>query len=520
MSHAHRYLWALSGLVIAAVFKLWILPLRSSFWVDEMVTAFVVHYGPSHPSLSVAPQVTATIYYWLPWAAERLLGFSEVVYRIPSTLLMGLALFLLARLAMRLIHPDAGWFVVFAALTLRGINYEAADARPYAMATCVALAAAWFLVRWLDTANWVDAACFIVFAAVLWRVHLIQWPFYLVLAGYTLVRAWRAETFVSWWRIGAVYAVLGAALVPVLLTTLKLLSEAKAHVIFPLPPTWREFREAFKFVLVAGVGAGAWVLSLKFQWPRQKPTAWSALVLIIGWWVWQPLALFAYSLLTHNNVFVTRYLWLSLPGAALAATAAAALFLPDQAWKPSAAALGAGVLLFMGGMPSFAPLHHTSNWRAAAREIRSLGIHADTPVVYPSPFIEARSPVWQPSYPLPSFLYCHLLTYPVGGTPYLLPFTTSPEAEQYAAAIAAGALASSGRFVIYGGDRNVERWRDFFSRRPELADWDIKKFNGFGDVEVVVFENPRSLKRSAAFGPMPRYFAHAEGPIAYWPSPE
>ena len=508
MSHANRYFLVLCGLMVAAVFKLWILPLRSSFWVDEMVTAFVVHYGPSHASLSVAPQVTATIYYWLPWAAERLLGFSEVAYRIPSTLLMGLALFLLARLAMRLIHPDAGWFVVFAALTLRGINYEAADARPYAMATCVALAAAWFLVRWLDTARWMDALCYIFFAALLWRVHLIQWPFYLVLAGYTLVRAWRAETPVSWWRIGAVYAVLGAALLPVLLTALKLLGETKAHVIFTQPPTWREFRDAYKFVLVAGAGVGAWLLGLKFHWPRQKPPSWPALVLIIGWWVWQPLALFAFSLLTHNNVFVTRYLWLSLPGAALAATAAAALFLPNDAWKPSAAVLGAGVLLFMGGIPSFAPLHDRSNWRAAANEIRSLGIHADTPVVYPSPFIEAKSPVWQPAYSLPGFLYCHLLTYPIGGTPYLLPFTTSPDAEQYAATIAAGALASSGRFVIYGGDRNVERWRNFFSQRPELADWDIKKLRKFGDVEVVVFENSRSRLRNAGFTSIPRDFAH------------
>ena len=497
MSHRNRYVLALGVLLAAALFKLWILPLRSSFWVDEMVTAFVVHYGPSHPSLTVAPQVTATIYYWLPWAAERLLGFSEVVYRIPSTLLMGLSLFLLARLAMRLIHPDAGWFVVFAAVTLRGINYEAADARPYAMATCVALGAAWFLVRWLDTARWLDAFFYLVCAALLWRVHLIQWPFYVVLAGYTLVRALRGETPVSWWRIGAVYAVLGAALVPVLVTTLKLLAETKAHVIFTQPPMWREFGSAFKFLLVAGGGVGAWLLGLQFKWPRQKPPSWSALVLIVGWWVCQPLALFAFSLLTGNNVFVTRYLWLSLPGAALAAAAAAGCFLPSHAWKPSAAALGAGVLLFMGGVPRFAPLHHNSNWREAAREIRGLGIQPDTPVVYPSPFIEAKSPVWQPGYALPGFLYCHLLTYPVGGTPYLLPFIPSPEAERYAATIAGGALASSGKFVVYGGDINVNRWQYFFSQRPELAGWHSKKLGGFGDVEAVVFENPDERLRSA-----------------------
>ncbi len=52
------------------------MPLPSSFWVDEMVSAFVIHFGPEHPSLAVAPQVTETVYYWLPRAAEALFGFS------------------------------------------------------------------------------------------------------------------------------------------------------------------------------------------------------------------------------------------------------------------------------------------------------------------------------------------------------------------------------------------------------------------------------------------------------------
>ncbi len=348
--HDRRYAWALGCLLAAAVCKLWILPLPSSFWVDEMVTAFVVHYGSAHPTLAVAPQVTATVYYWLPWAAERLFGFSEVVYRIPSTLLMGLSLVLLARLAMRLIHPAAGWFVVFAALTLNGMNYEAADARPYAMATCVAIAAAWFLVRWLDTARWLEASFFVLCGALLWRVHLIEWPFYAVLGAYTLVRVVRGETPVRGWRVAIVYAVLIAALAPVAVTTLHLLAETKAHVIFENPPTWRDFRGAFKLLLVAGVGAGAWLLRLKFKWNTPQAPSLSALVLIAGWWVTQPVALFTFSRLTGNNVFVPRYLWLSLPGAALAATAAAAYFLPADAWKPSAVAIGAIALLFTGGV--------------------------------------------------------------------------------------------------------------------------------------------------------------------------
>jgi hypothetical protein len=304
------------------------------------------------------------------------------------------------------------------------------------------------------------------------------------------VRAVRGETPVTWGRLAAVNALLAAALIPVLLSTLKLFTETNAHVILPQPPTWREFSNAFKFLLVAGAGAGALLLSLKFKWPTQKAPSWSALVLITGWWVSQPVALFTFSLLTGNNVFVDRYLSISLPGAALAATAAAAVFLPNYAWAPASTVLGAVVMLFVTGVSHFPMLHHNSNWREAARKIREAGIRPDTPVVYPSPFIEAKTPVWQPNYPLPGFLYCHMLTYPVGGTPYLLPFTNSPEAERYAAGIAGGALASSGKFVVYGGDSNVGRWQYFFSRRSELAGWHIRKLGSFGDVAAVLFENP------------------------------
>jgi 4-amino-4-deoxy-L-arabinose transferase-like glycosyltransferase len=114
------------------------------------------------------------------------LGFSEVVYRIPSVLAVGLALFLIARLAARLIHPQAGWFAAFACLSLGGFNYEAADARPYGLGTAVFAASLLFLVRWFDRGRWIDALFFAAGAALLWRVHLIYWPFYAIFEAYAV----------------------------------------------------------------------------------------------------------------------------------------------------------------------------------------------------------------------------------------------------------------------------------------------------------------------------------------------
>jgi len=43
--------------LVLCIVRLWLMPIASSFWVDEMGTVFVARYGASHPSLRAAPQV-------------------------------------------------------------------------------------------------------------------------------------------------------------------------------------------------------------------------------------------------------------------------------------------------------------------------------------------------------------------------------------------------------------------------------------------------------------------------------
>jgi len=115
---------------------------------------------------------------------------------------------------------------------------------------------------------------------------------------------------------------------------------------------------------------------------------------------------------------------------------------------------------------------------------------ASTPVIVPSPFVEARPPAWTPDYPLPGFLYAHLDGYPIPGKPFLFPFDSppdSPEGAQYAEAlIRAGQLEAGGKWAIYGPERHVRDWRRWFSERPEFAEWH-NTLQEFGDVYVAEF---------------------------------
>jgi len=468
-------------LLLAVCFvRLWLMPLGSSFWVDEMATVFVVEHGGDDPSLKVAPQVPQSIYYSVARAFAP--GRSEIAYRLPSILFMSLALLFTALLARKLIHPDAWWFAIFACFALKGINYEAANARPYAMGMCVAAAALYFLVRWLDTGRMWDASLFLILATLLWRVHLIFWPFYFVFVLYALLRIKQ----VPWWQVAALFGLLGVLLIPVARRAIELNAHAGQHVIVE-QPTWLNLEHSLRTLLIVGAGIGAWIWS-RFAKERGRPAIpVSAIALILAWWMWHPLALFAFSRISGNSVFLPRYTALSLPGTAMAATLAAAWFLPSRFWKPAALMMGLGALIAVGDWKELWPPHHNSDWRGAALAVNELRLPVSTPVICPSPFVEARPPAWTPDYKMPGFLYAHLLVYPVRfGNVALFPFTTSPEAEEYAAALADGAIPAAGRFVIYGGNGQAHYWRDWFEKR--LAGWSHRSLGSFRDVDVVVFE--------------------------------
>ena len=484
MSTAQRIV--LSLLLTLCIVRLWLMPLTGSFWADETATAFVVHYGAGHPSLAIAPQVAESIYYWLPWAAEKLGGFSEVVYRLPSLLALAGALFLIARLAARLIHPDAAWFAMFVCLSMRGFNFQGNDARPYALGTLVAVAGVWFLVRWLDSARWWDALIFAVCGALLWRVQFVYWPFYPVLALYAGYRIARRETTAGRGAAAAVFGVTCVALIPVALRALALFAGGRAHVIAPMP-TAIDLLHAVDPVLI--VVAGALLTALGMRWRSVAwPVSWPSLVLTIAWWLIPPVALFAFSWFSRESLFVPRYYSLRLPGIALAGTALAARFIPASRWLVVSAVLGLGILAWVGDWRLAVPDYHNSDWRGAAQAVNARVLTPETPVICTSPFVEGRWPVWHPDYPLPSFLYAPLAVYPIHGRVLTFPQESSPRVREYAASLLQNPLRASRRFFLYGTDASVEYWQRWFRASLDARAWTSRRIGPSGVVELVEFD--------------------------------
>lgn len=467
--------------------RLWLMVMPSSLWTDETVTAFAARY-PNDPSLAIVPPYTQSIYYVLPRAMHALFGFSEIGYRIPSVLAMGLALFFVALLMTRIIHADAAWFAVFACLAIPGIDYFAVDAKPYALGMCCAAGALFYLTRWLDSARWLDATLFLLFAALLWRVHEVYWPFYLVFGVYVLARVATSDSRVSaGWIIG-MFLLLALALLPVALEALALWREASGHVIVAPPPLLelrRLLRRDWNFIAVCG--GLAWLTAKLCGWQPQKTGRTADVALVLGWWLLTPVTVFLFSRLSGASLFVPRYLSLSLPGVAMSATIATAMYIPRGLWRPASLAMGTAALVLAGNWNALWPEHDPAGWRPAALYVNAMTPTTDTPVLAMSPFVEALPPVWRPDYPLPGYLYAQLSAYPLRGKPYLFPFRPVDEARVYAAKLAAETLPRYGRFLIYGGIPGAEYWREWLSRRAELAGWHSEA-RDFGDIRVVVFE--------------------------------
>jgi mannosyltransferase len=482
---------SLAVLLAADILRLWLMPLPSSFWTDETNSVFLVRYGASHPSLAASPQLADSIYNALPSALDALGGHSEAAYRLPSTLAMGLALCLIGCLAARLIRPEAAWVAVFACLAMHGFTFQAADARPYALGTAILAAGLWFEVLWFDRARWREAALFLVFAALLWRVHPLYWPMYLVFAGYAIARLALRDTPVTWLRAGAVFALVAVALLPVLTRTLALAASAQTHVIWDVPGP-RALVLSLQPVLLGGCFAGAWLLSRLCRWHADSPPLTrSSLALIALWWACDPVSLFSFARLTGISVFVPRYYSLALPGAALAAVALAAPHIPSRFWKPLGVALGLVVLLRFGDWRDKWPPHGNADWRAAASTVDRLAPSPDTPIVCPSPFVEALPPVWHSGYPLPSILYAPLVAYPLRGRVIPFPFRPCLSAIRLADSLSHSKLQS--RFFVYGRRDNTLFWENWFARRPALAGWTHRRLGPFGELEVIEFDPPGSI---------------------------
>ena len=429
-------------LVAIAVVDLWILPIRSSFWLDETATFWVVKDGLANLLLrSNWAGSQSPLYYLTVWLALIAGGRHEWVLRLPSLVALIVAAGLLYRLAARLFDPASARLAVLSFACSGAVAFAASDARPYALGLCLLIVSAWLLVRWLDTGGARYAAGAMLFSALTIYAHYMFGPVLVVLASYGVWRALR-EGRIRVWELATVGIGAFVLLLP-LVAQLRNVFQNRAVHSFSGTPDLRALFASIAPPVLAGSLAVGLLLALLFHPEQDRGPAprRDSVFLAAGWALGPPLLLFAISVLSPSKLFVPRYYISCIPGQCLLA-----------GWLARSLAGGPGqrivaTVLVVSSIFSFGSAYHSDeDWSGAMRRIDSES-SADLPVLVASGFVEATDPKALEDPKLRDVLFAPQQMYPLRGKLIRLPYRLDEESAKYVERLLP-ALEQEDRFVL------------------------------------------------------------------------
>jgi mannosyltransferase len=476
----HRaYLRVILGL---GVLVLWFLPLSSSFWLDETVTAYVVQEGfwtTIHRAFDFQPMFPT--YYVVAWAAKAIAGMHEWVLRFPSVLAMAAATFVVARIGRRLFDAEAGLLAAIVFATSVQGAYMASDARPYALGSLALVVSALLLVRWLDTGDARFGAGSVLAAAAVIYVHYLLGVALLAHAAYLIRR--RTVPLRALLAAGVGFLVLLLPIVPSFLDTL----HRRSTLSLELTGLGSVATSIAPPSLVAGLFLGAVIAGkgMKIAVPTLRAGR-DEFTFLASWALLPPLLLFAASHATGVGVLEPRYVSSALPAICLLAAAGIRMVGPRKARRSIVLIVVAVAVVLTGPFMHQDDAGFPEDWRGASDAVRAAIADPSIPVVVQSGLIEARDvrllrdPSWIP------YLMAPATVYPFGGRLVPAPFGLSLADRAYLEQLTERVLLPIDHFFFVGraDSLSMERWLE---GRLELVGFTSSTFGGFGNVMVFEF---------------------------------
>jgi mannosyltransferase len=477
------HLALLGSIGVLVVLRLWLVPLTSSLWVDELGTWWVVKDGIGETARRAYTfQGQSPLYYVIVWLAKAVGGTSEMALRAPSLAATAGSAILLHRLVCRLISREAARMSVLVFVSTGLVAFEASEARPYAIATFALVASTYVLMRWLDESGWWRGVVYVVLAVTAVWAHYL---FLLALgshAVYALARVRRGQTKVTVGRLAAAAGLVVAGLVPMALQVASLW-DRRGSLSIPTDPKI----STVLLILVPAVVSGGVFLGVVLA--RMQGRVWlslpqavpSSLLLLVSWLLIPSIALFAISDLTSVTLLSSRYFASVTPaGAALAGWAIASIE-PAAARRIVATLLAILSLLAYGGY-----LKNGEDWRDAAGFERA---NADpgTVVLLQPGLIESEQLDWFDDPERSSYLMAVDSYYPLEGRVTLLPLSLAdPGAHEYLDGLVTTELAGAARF-LYVTRNPALPYRDWLDGRLGPLGFESRVLGQFGVVSVVEF---------------------------------
>lgn len=449
----------LAVLAVVAIGRLWLPPVRSSLWLDETGTVWLVK-GSFLDSMSNALnfQGGSPLFYVVAWTTRAIAGGSELALRTPSLAGMALAAYLLLALGRRLFDRATGAIAAVVFVALPSIAFAAVDARPYALALAAIVGSALALTRWLESGRTRDGIVYALTVAVTVYLHYLL-ALALVAHGVYLLFRLGSRTRVAGRQLAYVYGAATALLVPAVPTLWRVMNQ-RSLLSNPFPQTpLQVFSNLWPTNLLWIVVAGFALAGL--FWPARR-AAWNArdgaVPFLLAWAAIPALVLVILSEATPTDVTVPRYFLSIVP--ALALLIAVALRRLGNAWA-QVAIVGAFVL--WSASHFFMATHTAEDWRGAAALERATVTDPDTPVLLFSGFIEGHQLEWLEDDEKASYLNAPAAAYPLDGRePVPLPFGLDETNDDFVNRVTADLEGSPSFVLVTRGDSFNQVFVDHF----------------------------------------------------------
>ena len=436
-----RFLGILVGIVVISI---WIRPIFSGLWLDELGTWWVVKNGfgdTVHRAWTYQGQ--SPLYYSIEWLIRVAGGRSEMMLRLPSLIAGAGAAFLFFRLVDYLLDRETARLALLAFVATQVIAMSSSEARPYGLGLLAVVAATYALVRWLDSGGWRLAATYALLAGLtVWCHYLLGWGL-VAHAVYSIARVRAGTTRVRLRSLITAAIAISLLVLPLVLQVLSLWSR-RASLSIPAAPSI----DRLWLLLVPPVAAAALLIGgllarargpLTVRGVVAKPQTMS---LLVSMFLLPPVSVYLLSIFTPIRLLAAYYVLPSmLAGAALLAWA---IRMIEPAF---ARRLIAAVLAILAVLSYGSPLMAGEDWRGAALYVSAHASQSTVVLVHPA-LVESAQLSWLSNPEQRSYLLSPLSYYPMPGQIVLLPYLLTPSTETYLEGIVSHQLAGVDRFLL------------------------------------------------------------------------
>jgi 4-amino-4-deoxy-L-arabinose transferase-like glycosyltransferase len=462
--------------------SLWIWPIRASLWIDELGTWWVVKDSfASALDRAFTYHGQSPVYYSVVWVVGRLGGRSEALLRLPSVFAGVLAALLFFRLLRRLADDETARLGLVAFVGLGGISFAVTDARPYGFGLLALVASTLALVRWLDEGRRADAAAYLALAILTIWVHYM---FALALPAqllYAAARVRAGSTRVRARDLIAAVLIIAVGVIPLAAQILSLWDRRGSLAVANVATLEDLIIAMVPPVVVGAFGVGVLLArsqgSLRYRAATTRPFT---LLLLTGWLMIPPLALFALSMLADQMFLAARYYVCAAPAVAGLFAVATRGLGPASARRIVVVAFALLTTLMTGGL-----LKNAEDWRSAALAERTLADDSTVVLLHPA-LVESSQVGWFDDPERRSYLMSPTSFYDFEGEIIPLPYMLTPVAERYLAELTSERLAGLDRFLIVTNYSQVpiSTWLE-----GRLGDdgWTARVAGTFGAIEVIEF---------------------------------